>query len=207
LLDTLRSEGIAAYASPTPSARGGYLEQRLPQQLTDRVFVDSAKSERALMLFEQERADASPPEPAASTPAAALDVDTAWRQLLTSLQTPSETTTWPSREDIDADAAPATFDAEQVLSEPGSGPRDYVVADEDEHFEPPKAPPLPKLRPVTAGAIAAIIGGILILITGIDGGDFWWFGVIGILGGGGALVWHMQDRPPTDSGWDDGAVV
>jgi hypothetical protein len=35
-------------------------------------------------------------------------------------------------------------------------------------------------------------------------------GLVGIalmLGGAGALVWHMRDAPPTDSGPDDGAVV
>jgi hypothetical protein len=219
LLDTLRSEGIAAYAAPTPATRGGYLEQRLPEQLTDRVFVDSEKTERALVLFEAEKADATPPaatsDPSSVTsPSAALDVDTAWRQLLTSLQTPTETTTWPSREDVTEGTAPASFDTLSVNPAgfgdgPGSGPRDYVVDDdpEDEHFQPPKPPPLPKLRPVTVGSIAAIIGGILIFITGIDGGDLWWLGVLGFLGGSGSLVWHMQDRPPTDTGSDDGAVV
>ena len=35
-------------------------------------------------------------------------------------------------------------------------------------------------------------------------------GIVGIalmLGGAGALVWHMRDAPPTDRGPDDGAVV
>ena len=221
VLEALRAEGIAAYASPTPAARGGYLELRLPDQLTDRVYVDAEKSARAMVLFEQERADASPepnatPATAPSSPppstvpstTPAVDVDAAWQQLLTSLQTPSDTATWPSREDVASGIAPATFDADSIAAEAGSGPRDYVVSEpEDAHFVPPQPPPLPKLRAVTVGAIAAIIGGVLILITGIGGGDLYWLGIIGIVGGGGALVWHMKDGPPTDSGWDDGAVV
>ncbi|HEX3705256.1 MAG TPA: hypothetical protein VHV76_01375 [Mycobacteriales bacterium] len=207
LLENLREEGIAAYALPTPAAQGGYLELRLPATHTDRVFVDSEKSARAMELFEQERAD-SAPEPTSPARASTADVDAAWQQLLTSLQTPSDTATWPSREDVGADTEPATFDAASFAAEAGSGPRDYVVNDpEDAHFVPPRPPPLPKLRAVTIGAIAAIVGGLLILISGIDGGDLYWLGILGILGGGAALVWHMKEGPPEDSGWDDGAVV
>ena len=206
VLEALRSEGIAAYASPTPADRGGYLELRLPQNFTDRVYVDAEKTARAMVLFEQEKADASHVEPAPAVKTDA-DVDTAWQQLLTSLQSPSETATWPSRENISPDTT-VTFDASSLVEESGQGPRDYTLADpDDDHFVPPKPPPLPKLRPVTIGALLAILGGILILVSRIEGGDLYWLGIVGILGGGGALVWHMKDGPPTDSGWDDGAVV
>jgi hypothetical protein len=212
LLDSLRAEGIAAYASPTPASRGGYLELRLPDQLTDRVYVDSEKSARAMELFAEEQSEASHPAPApteqtspmapASPSSTDLDVDAAWQQLLTSLQSPSDTVTWPDREDVAASSPPVTFDADKLAV----GTTSYDDPDE-EHYVPPQAPPLPKLRSVTVGALACIIGGLLILITGIDGGDLGWLGILGILGGGGALVWYMKDRPPTDSGWDDGAVV
>jgi hypothetical protein len=212
LLDSLLAEGIAAYASPTPASRGGYLELRLPDQLTDRVYVDSEKSARAMELFAEERSEASHTAPApteqisptapASPSSTDLDVDAAWQQLLTSLQSPSDTVTWPDREDVAANSPPVTFDADKLAV----GATSYDDPDE-EHYVPPQAPPLPKLRTVTVGALACIIGGLLILITGIDGGDLGWLGILGILGGGGALVWYMKDRPPTDSGWDDGAVV
>jgi hypothetical protein len=211
LLDALRAEGIAAYAAPTPATRGGYLELRLPSQLTDRVYVDTEKTARAMELFEQEKAEAAPTEPADADPAASasagLDVDTAWQQLLTSLQTPSATATWPSREDVSSDTT-VSFDASALLDEPGQGPRDYRLVDpDDEHFVPPKPPPLPRLRSVTVASLIAIAGGMLILITGFDGGDLGWLGILGIVGGSIALVWNMRNGPPTDSGWDDGAVV
>jgi hypothetical protein len=202
LLDALRAEGIAAYASPTPASRGGYLELRLPDKLTDRVYVDSDKADRAMVLFEEEKADATPPKSAAPSTSGDLDVDTAWKQLLTSLQTPSTTVTWPDREDVSASSPPATFDAERL----SVGASRYDEP-EDEHYVPPKPPPLPKLRSVTVVALLAILGGIAILVTRVDGGDLGWLGIAAIIGGGVALVWHMKDGPPTDSGWDDGAVV
>jgi hypothetical protein len=208
LLDALRAEGIAAYASPTPAARGGYLELKLPDQLTDRVFVDAEKSARAMELFAEEQSESSHAAAPAESPASSsrgpadLDVDAAWQQLLTSLQSPSTAVTWPDREDVAAGSPPATFDAEQL----SVGTASYDDPD-DEHYVPPKPPPLPKLRPVTLGALACIIGGLVVLITGIDGGDLSWIAWLAIIGGGGALVWYMKDRPPTDSGWDDGAVV
>jgi hypothetical protein len=96
-LGTLRAEGIAAYAVPTPGARGGYLEQRLPTQPTDRLYVDEQRAETACDLLA--RGDEPDPDTAAGTdaesgagpgpgaPSAAgdpedLDVDAAWEQIL-----------------------------------------------------------------------------------------------------------------------------
>ncbi|HWA66323.1 MAG TPA: hypothetical protein VG899_08145 [Mycobacteriales bacterium] len=209
LLDTLRSEGIAAYASPTPASRGGYLELRLPDQLTDRVYVDAEKSARAMQLFAEEQADATQPDARSASDAPSggtspeLDVDAAWQQLLTSLRSPTPAPTWPDREDVAAGSPPVTFDEARVSM--GAAP--YEPLEDDDHYVPPAPPPLPKLRTVTLGALAAIIGGIAILVTGLDGGDFAWLGWLAIIGGGAALVWYMKDRPPNDSGWDDGAVV
>jgi hypothetical protein len=44
-------------------------------------------------------------------------------------------------------------------------------------------------------------------VTQVGGGAFEWLGILAIVGGGAELVWHVKDGPPTDSGWDDGAVV
>ena len=56
-------------------------------------------------------------------------------------------------------------------------------------------------------SIAAIVVGIVILLTGYDNGQFFWFGIVALVAGVGTLIWHMKDGPPIDSGWDDGAVV
>jgi hypothetical protein len=198
LLETLRSEGIAAYVMPSTTSRGGYLESPPPSGLTDRLHADADRLDRAKELVE------------ATGVKDDIDFDSAWQQVLSSLQTPSPTTAtpWPSSEDVpDKDKAaifqvPASLPAESAAEfPPGIDP-----ADQD-HFEPPPPPPLPKFRQTTVLALAAIIGGIVILATQFDSGGFDWVGIIGILGGAAALIWHMNDGPPTDSGWDDGAVV
>lgn len=78
---------------------------------------------------------------------------------------------------------------------------------QEDHYQPPAAPPLPRLRPATVGSLAAIALGIVILVVGFDGGAFGVLGVVAIIGGIASLVWHMNDGPPKDSGWDDGAVL
>jgi hypothetical protein len=206
MLDTLRSEGIAAYASPTPAAKGANLELRLPARMTDRLYVDSTKSERASELFGIEQADAEPaPSP---SPQPEVDVDTAWQQLLTSLKTPTTTATWPNRENVSESNRPAHLD-----DMPLDGPEYDALSNldqvnlEEEHFVPPPPPPLPRLRTVTIAALLAIAGGIALIVTDFDGGDLVWLAILAILGGGIALVWNVRSGPPTDSGWDDGAVV
>lgn len=209
VLDTLRAEGIAAYASPTPASRGGYLELRLPARMTDRLYVDSTKSDRATELVGLEQAEAEPEvRDTHSGVDANLDVDAAWQQLLASLKSSSDTATWPSRENVSEPRRPAHLDdipldgleLERLTS---PGPVDL----DDEHFEPPPAPPLPRLRTVTLAALAAIALGILVLVTRFDGGSLAWLAIAAIIGGGIALVWNVRNGPPTDSGWDDGAVV
>jgi hypothetical protein len=209
MLDTLRAEGIAAYAAPTPATRGGYLELRLPARMTDRLYVDSTKSDRAAELVGVEQAEAEPP-PRPTPPASDVDVDAAWQQLLTSLKTPTpaDAETWPNRENVSERSRPAHLD-----DMPLDGPEFDLLSNldqvnlEEEHFVPPPAPPLPKLRSATIGALAAIALGIVILVTNLDGGTFAWPAIAAIIGGGLALVWNVKQGPPTDSGWDDGAVV
>jgi len=207
MLDTLRAEGIAAYVLPTPASRGGYLELRLPARMTDRLYVDTTKSERAIELVGLERAEAEP-APRAARPEPDLDVDAAWQGLLASLKAPADSATWPSRENVSESRRPAHLDdiplegleLEQLTS---TEPVDL----DDEHFVPPEAPPVPRLRRVTAGALAAIALGVLALGTNFDGGSLAWLAIFAIIGGGLVLVWNVKSGPPTDSGWDDGAVV
>ena len=59
----------------------------------------------------------------------------------------------------------------------------------------------------TVGALAAIVLGLVVLGTNFDGGSLGWLAIMAIIGGGIALVWNVKNGPPTDSGWDDGAVV
>jgi hypothetical protein len=208
MLETLRSEGIAAYVAPTPAVKGVGMELHLPARMTDRLYVDSTKSERASGLVDREKQDAEPAARPSASLGADVDVDAAWQQLLTSLKSPTAATTWPTREDISERNRPDHLD-----DMPLDGPEYDLLSNldqvdlEEEHFVPPPPPPLPKLRRATIGALSAIAGGIVLIVTNFGGGAFAWPGILLIIGGSVALVWNVRQGPPTDSGWDDGAVV
>lgn len=195
LLETLRDEGIAAYVTPTPATQGGFLETRHPSRMTDRLYADVDHTDRARELL---------PTP---DPAADIDFDSAWQQVLRSLQSPSsdgESATWPTSEDVAADTPSRSVPVELPISDYHGYEGDPAL---DEHFEPPPPPPLPRLRRVTIIALIAIVAGILILATNFDGGSLMWLAIVAIVSGVATLIWHMKDGPPIDSGWDDGAVV
>ncbi|HVV75881.1 MAG TPA: hypothetical protein VHC43_07580 [Mycobacteriales bacterium] len=208
MLDTLRAEGIAAYASPTPASKGLAMELRSPARMTDRLYVDSTKSDRATELVGVEQADV---EAAAAPRAPAdvdVDVDAAWQQLLTSLKTPTTAATWPNRENVTESHRPAHLDDIPLEGlDFGSLTSLDEVNLEEEHFVPPPPPPLPKLRTVTIASLFAIFAGIAMIVTNFDGGDLVWLAILAIIGGSVALVWNLKNGPPTDSEWDDGAVV
>jgi hypothetical protein len=189
LLAALREEGIAAYVTPTPAQRGGYLELQLPAKLTDRLYADVDHLDRAKALL---------PGP---DPTQEIDFDSAWQQVLSSLQTPSEGALppWPVSEDVEPGDDKPVADSLPIGGTPYEEP--------EEHFVPPPPPPLPRLRTVTIVSLLAIVAGLVILVTGFDGGSLTWLAIVAIAGGAGAIVWHMKDGPPIDSGWDDGAVV
>ena len=93
-----------------------------------------------------------------------------------------------------------------------AGPEPLPPAGEDEHFVPPVPPPLPRLDPVSKGAWLALFGGPGYLLLAVMVG--WqipsvvaFCAVAAFVGGFTTLVVRMQDRPPGDSGPDDGAVV
>jgi hypothetical protein len=85
-------------------------------------------------------------------------------------------------------------------------------SEDDDHFVPPVPPPLPRLDPVTKGAWVALFGGPLYLLVAVMASwqvpDWAAFcAVAAFVGGFATLVVRMGDRPPRDSGPDDGAVV
>jgi hypothetical protein len=83
----------------------------------------------------------------------------------------------------------------------------------DEHYIPPVPPPLPRLDPVTKGAWLALFGGPLyLLISTATGaaisGLAAFLAVAAFVGGFVILVLRMDNGRPPDSGSDDdGAVV
>jgi hypothetical protein len=210
LLETLRRHDIAAYVTPTPGTRGGYLEVQLPSRPIDRLFADSTRAQQASelvadALLPDEEVDPPVAEPEAAETGGAeagvaearpaepeIDFEASWRQLVGSLQ------------------AGAGSLGDGSLGESTSVPVELTVGGDpalDEHFVPPPPPPLPRLRRVTVVALLAILAGLVVLATNLDGGSLTWLGLIALVSGVATLVWHLKDGPPTDSGWDDGAVV
>jgi len=87
-----------------------------------------------------------------------------------------------------------------------------LPGDDDEHFVPPAPPPMPRLDPVTKGAWVALFGGpaYLLIAVMLNWQVASWAAftaVAAFVGGFATLVVRMGDRPPRDSGPDDGAVV
>ena len=84
--------------------------------------------------------------------------------------------------------------------------------DDDDHFVPPTPPPMPRLDPATKGAWVALFGGpaYLLIAVMLNWQVASWAAftaVAAFVGGFATLVVRMGDRPPRDSGPDDGAVV
>ncbi|MGO9218897.1 MAG: hypothetical protein ACLP5E_14235 [Streptosporangiaceae bacterium] len=82
----------------------------------------------------------------------------------------------------------------------------------DEDFVPPVPPPLPSLDPMAKGAWAALFGGpgYLLLATMAGWAIPGWaafLAVAAFVGGFATLVIRMGEKPPRDSGPDDGAVI
>src|SRR3954452_23515091 len=145
LLTTLRDEGIAAYAAPTPATTGGAMETRLPSRPIDRLWVDDTRGSRGKELVARERT--AGPEGAEPTAPVDEDFEEASQQVLASLQASpgGAPPTWPEEAPEDIDPGPS-----------------YDPADED-HFDPPTPPPLPRLRKTTLPSLAFIALGLVIL--------------------------------------------
>ena len=155
----------------------------------------------------------------------ASDDEAAWRDLVAQYSIPTAAEggpPWPAREDPDAAQAPAQEWADPVPGVTPAPPQARIIrpavpaplpsAGDDEHYVPPDPPPLPRLDPVSKGAWVALFGGPGYLLLAVLLG--WvvpsWAGfcaVAAFVGGFATLIVRMGDRPPGDSGPDDGAVV
>jgi len=230
-LDVLGAHGVAAYAAPVTGAQGGYLDVHLPDRPVDRVWVDAAEVDRARMVLEVElpalRSDLEQPAgPARDEPGD----DAAWEALVAAYETgPADPAPWPAQEDLpepgtsgDDAARPRSRllrRADHELGDIGLGDAEVVEPaaaqprrSGEDHFVPPPPPPLPEVHPVTKFAWAGVLGGpaYLVLAAVVDHPlvrQFAWLAVAAFVAGFLTLVARMKDRPPGDTGPDDGAVV
>jgi hypothetical protein len=200
LLDRLRDEHVAAYSAPAPGRRGPYGETALPNAPSDSVYVDSGRRDRARVVVDRYLEEVA--------------ADIAWAGIVADFdREPSDgVPVWPASEDVDepssSDSAPEPTDVVVSRTPPPRARRE----DDEDHFEPPPPPPLPQADAVTRLAWAGALGGPLLLVLAAIAGIplSGWVGfltVAAFVAGFVTLVARMKDRPPTDSGPDDGAVV
>jgi hypothetical protein len=211
MLAALREAGIAAYAVPAPGETGGYLDVRLPEEPTDRLYADASAKAAA-----EEILAARLPELKADY-AASRDEDQIFAEIVAAFDRPSAggDTPWPAEENIDD-----TADNEEKTDEPPADSTGELTLtarvvkpatddDDDDHFIPPPPPPLPKPDAMTRFAWVALLGGPLYLVASVFLNwqvPSWaaFTAVAAFIGGFVALVLRMGDDPPED---DDGAVV
>jgi len=204
LLERLRDREVAAYTAPAAGRRGPYGDTVLPQSPSDSVYVDSARRDVAREVTDRYLEE--------------MAAEMAWAGIVADfdLEPADEVPRWPAIEDVDDDAAPGTRAAgfeelRDVVAAPLLDPRPEREHPE-EHFEPPPPPPLPSVDAITRFAWAGALGGPLVLLlaalAGISlSGWVGFLALVGFMAGFVTLVARMKDRPPTDSGPDDGAVV
>jgi hypothetical protein len=206
LLERLREDDVAAYSAPTPGRRGPYGDTVPPLGPSDAVWVDSSRRDQARAVTDRYLEEVA--------------AELAWAGIVADFERePADTVPrWPASEDVDdepsGDGSRPT-DQRALPPTPAAPPPQRArrrTDDDEDHFEPPPPPPLPQVDRVTRFAWAGAVGGPLVLVLasvlGIPLGG--WIGflvVLAFMAGFVTLVARMKDRPPTDSGPDDGAVV
>jgi hypothetical protein len=212
MLAALREAGIAAYAVPAPGETGGYLDVRLPEEPTDRLYADASAKAEAEEILERRLPELR------EEYAASRDEDQIFAEIVASFDLPSDgERPWPDEENLEDVTAEKAAPAEPAEPSEPSGERSIVARvvkpaagdDEEDHFVPPPPPRPPQADATTRFARLALLGGPLYLI----GSMFFGYAVPGwaafaaiavFIGGFVALVLRMNDDPPED---DDGAVV
>jgi hypothetical protein len=104
-----------------------------------------------------------------------------------------------------AGPAPGPAAGSAADSAPGAG-------DDEEHYIPPPAPPLPHLDPVAKGAWTALFGGpAYLVLTSIVGWNVpGWAALLAVMafvGGFAVVVTRLGDGPSRGEGPDNGAVL
>jgi hypothetical protein len=214
MLAALREAGIAAYAVPAPGETGGYLDVRLPEEPTDRLYADADAKMAAEEILETRL-----PELRADY-AASRDEDQIFAEIVAAFDRPSAggETPWPAEENIDETPEDATEETGEEST--GDSASELILTarvvkpatddeDDEDHFIPPPPPPLPKPDAMTRFAWVALLGGPLYLVASVflnRSVPNWaaFVAVAAFIGGFVALVLRMGDEPPED---DDGAVV
>lgn len=191
LLESLEDAGVAAYAAPGEGT-----------EAADRIVVDEALRDVAEAVVAAEL----PGLLAELSPGAVAEPEVdPFEAIVAGWDAVPAERSWPEEEDV---VRPARKDEEEW--KPRVAPRARKV--EEEHFVPPPPPIPPAPQTVTRFAIAAIVGGLFVILglplLGTQPSQAALVVATGaIVGGIATLVWRMRDAPSVDDGPDDGAVV
>ena len=220
VLELLSQARIPAYAEPLVGDTGPYRDVRAPDRPTTRIYVEkgrlaearSAIAEGLPSLRAEFHADAAARADADDMKRASADrIEAAWDDIVAGFHTAEP----PPRPGVEGSGLSQRLVREHTeppspQEQPGSGPRDYVVADDpdDEGFTPPPPPPMPRPRDrFDAFAWMGLIGGPLAIILAFVLGTGGWLAAAGFAAftaGFVTLVARSSDR--RDDG-HDGAVV
>jgi hypothetical protein len=228
LLELFRDDGIAAYAAPAAPRSAADLSLQRVRGAVDRVFVDSTARARARVLLHERlpglRAEFRGEHVQVEQD---TDDDAAWQAIIAGYdRAPTDPVPrWPTSEDLPE--PPATDETQQPRrdgqwsEEPAQDVRPQDVRPQEaparrdpsaEGYQPPPPPPLPAVDGITRAAWCGVLGApallLLVTIAGVElPGGVVLLVLAAFVGGFVTLVARMKDRPPTDSGPDDGAVV
>jgi hypothetical protein len=211
MLEALRVEGVAAYAAPSPGVSGPYLDVHLPDRPKDRLWVDAEARERASAVVRAALPRMQEQYEAGTRPAS--DEDAAWQAIVAGYDQTGVDPADELRPGAVSGQSRLLRRTEPIEVSPAdqSDEADGAPREED-HYVPPPPPPLPQADAVTKLGWAAVIGGPAYLLFGtVTGHGLSEQGavlaVLAFAAGFVTLVARMKERPPTDSGPDDGAVV
>jgi hypothetical protein len=224
VLQALAEASIAAIAVPTSAGDSTGLAAAWGSAAagrwtgpSERIDVDGSKRKEARRILDE----LLPELRAELAEYRQRSEEAAWTQIVATLETPADSDA-TERDAAEVAAtregdgrAEATSNEEwadlDVPSRPAV-PAELADLDDDEHFVPPPAPPVPAADAVTRAAWTGVVGGPLFLVLATLLG---WeadglpalLAVGAFVGGFVTLVARMKDRPPLDESGDDGAVV
>jgi hypothetical protein len=223
-VDAARADEARAAVSAEVADLTALLAEEEPGA-TAHGFVQPVPRTAASRVLQPPTLPEPPHRPVSPETLPATDSDDVWQGIVDAWGRESDAPVppWPVSEDVD-DAATTIADeaatSRRLRRRSDPDPADVDLPawlepdalDDDGHYVPPPPPPVPKVRRNTVGALVALtVGLVLVFAPNLIGQvQSVGLGVVGIglmVGGAGALVWHMRDAPPTDSGPDDGAVV
>ncbi|MGQ0838631.1 hypothetical protein [Actinokineospora sp.] len=148
------------------------------------------------------------------------DIDAAFARIVADLEREGIGRDVPSEAEVKSEHAEATRQAEPDPPDPPptlGGWRgheteyDWAGDNDDEHYEPPEPPPLPRLRPATLVAIGLLITGVVLLILpgviGMDARIATPIALVALASGIGLLLLRVRRNPHEYPDGDNGAQV